>query len=56
MEHISDIIEDVQSLTEYPISTGFKFLDTIIGGYYPGEMTTICGEKTAGSPLMSFLN
>ena len=48
MEHISDIIEDVQSLTEYPISTGFKFLDTIIGGYYPGEMTTICGEEDSG--------
>lgn len=48
MEHISDIIEDVQSLTEYPISTGFKFLDTVIGGYYPGEMTTICGEEDSG--------
>lgn len=48
MEHISDIIEEVQSLTEYPISTGFKFLDTVIGGYYPGEMTTICGEEDSG--------
>lgn len=48
MEHISDIIENVQSLTDYPISTGFKFLDTIIGGYYPGELTTICGEEDSG--------
>lgn len=48
MEHISDIIKDVKSLTEYPISTGYKFLDTMIGGHYPGEMTTICGEEDSG--------
>ena len=48
MEHISDIIENLLSLTDYPLSTGFKFLDTVIGGYYPGELTTICGEEDCG--------
>ena len=48
MEHISDIIEGVKSLKGYPILTGFKFLDTVIGGYYPGELTTICGEEDSG--------
>ena len=48
MEHVSDIIEEMDPVEDYPISTGFKFLDTVIGGYYPGEMTTICGEEDCG--------
>ena len=48
MEHVSDIIKEMDPVEDYPISTGFKFLDTIIGGYYPGEMTTICGEEDCG--------
>ena len=48
MEHVCDIIEETTSATICPISTGFKFLDTIIGGYYPGELTTICGEEDCG--------
>lgn len=37
MEHVSDIIEKMDPVEDYPISTGFKFLDTVIGGYYPGD-------------------
>lgn len=45
MEHIEEIIKSVTTRNEQPISTGIKFLDNAIGGYYPGEMTTICGEE-----------
>jgi hypothetical protein len=45
MEHIEEIIKRVIVQNEQPITTGIKFLDDAIGGYYPGEMTTICGEE-----------
>ena len=45
MEHISNIIKETTKLKVKPISTGFKFLDKAIGGYYPGSMTTICGAE-----------
>lgn len=31
-----------------PIKTGIKPLDKLIGGYYPGELTTVRGLKDAG--------
>ena len=31
-----------------PIKTGYKFLDEMIGGYYPGEVTTIGGCEDSG--------
>ena len=48
MEHISNVIEGNANLKAEPISTGFKFLDKAIGGYYPGSMTTICGAEDSG--------
>ena len=48
MEHISNIIKEATKLKVKPISTGFKFLDKAIGGYYPGSMTTICGPEDSG--------
>lgn len=45
MEHIEQVIKNVTTRDEQPITTGIKFLDNAIGGYYPGEMTTICGEE-----------
>ena len=48
MEHINEIIKHVINNNEHPISTGFKFLDTAIGGYYPGQLTTICGNENSG--------
>ena len=48
MEHISNVIERNANLKAKPISTGFKFLDKAIGGYYPGSMTTICGAEDSG--------
>ena len=48
MEHIEQVINNVVKQNEYPISTGFKFLDDAIGGYYPGQLTTICGNEDSG--------
>ena len=48
MEHISTIIKTESMKQEAPISTGFKFLDETLGGFYPGEMTTICGSEDCG--------
>lgn len=48
MEHINEIIKHVINNNEHPISTGFKFLDNAIGGYYPGQLTTICGNENSG--------
>ena len=47
MEHISEIIKETVEGCN-PITTGLKFLDSTIGGYYPGELTTICGEEDCG--------
>lgn len=46
MEHISEIIETTEVVK--PITTGMRFLDRAIGGYYPGELTAICGEENSG--------
>ena len=45
MEHISKIIDDISQQVITPIETGIAYFDTAIGGYYPGEVTTICGEE-----------
>ena len=47
VEHISEIIEETVEEVK-PIATGLRFLDSTIGGYYPGELTTICGEEDSG--------
>ncbi len=48
MEHISEIIKEATVADGKPIATGLRFLDGILGGYYPGELTTICGEEDCG--------
>ena len=48
MEHISNIIDEVIQQEITPIKSGIKFLDETLGGYYPGEMTTICGDINSG--------
>lgn len=57
MEHISEIIKETFEGGN-PITTGLKFLDSTIGGYYPGELTTICGEEDCGKTafMVSQLN
>ena len=45
MEHISKVLDDICQQEVKPIKTGIPYLDETIGGYYPGEMTTICGEE-----------
>ena len=45
MEHISKVLEGLHQQNNVPIETGISFLDKTIGGYYPGEMTTICGSE-----------
>ena len=47
MEHIIEIIKETVEEVK-PIATGLRFLDSTIGGYYPGELTTICGEEDSG--------
>jgi len=44
MEHISKVLDKISRQVITPIETGVKYLDSTIGGYYPGEVTTICGE------------
>lgn len=48
MKHISDFIDVTTSTQPDPIKTGFRFLDDTIGGYYPGELTTLCGFEDSG--------
>lgn len=48
MKHISDFIEVATTVKPEPIKTGFRFLDNTIGGYYPGEVTTLCGFEDSG--------
>ena len=48
MEHISEIKKEATVADGKPIATGLRFLDGILGGYYPGELTTICGEEDCG--------
>lgn len=43
MKHISELIGTATVIQPEPIKTGFRFLDETIGGYYPGELTTLCG-------------
>ena len=44
MEHISKVLDEMSQQVITPIETGIKYFDSTIGGYYPGEVTTICGE------------
>lgn len=48
MEHIKQVVKSVVDKKDGPISTGFNFLDSTIGGYYPGQLTTICGDEDSG--------
>lgn len=48
MEHITSIIDKEIKKKENPIKTGFKFLDDIIGGFYPGELTVVTGCQNSG--------
>lgn len=48
MKHISDYIDEALTHEPEPIKTGYKFLDETIGGYYPGEVTTIGGCEDCG--------
>ena len=41
MEHISKVLDKISRQVITPIETGVKYLDSTIGGYYPGEVTTI---------------
>ena len=45
MEHICEIIAEISQQVIKPIETGIKYFDDTIGGYYPGEVTAICGEE-----------
>ena len=45
MSHIAEYIEQAKLMLKAPILTGFDFLDNIMGGYYPGQVTTICGGE-----------
>ena len=44
MQHISEIIAEISQQVTKPIETGIKCFDDTIGGFYPGEVTAICGE------------
>lgn len=48
MERIEKVINEVKKEEIRPFSTGFKFLDRVIGGFYPGQLTTICGSVDCG--------
>ena len=48
MGHISNYIDEALMHQPKPIKTGYKFLDETIGGYYPGEVTTIGGCEDCG--------
>lgn len=48
MKHIRDLIGTATATQPEPIKTGFRFLDETIGGYYPGELTTLCGFEDNG--------
>lgn len=48
MEHIKSVINNEIKKKENPIKTGFKFLDETLEGYYPREMTAICGCQNSG--------
>ena len=45
MEHVSNLFDKMCKQKIKPIDTGIPFLDNIIGGYFPGEMTTVCGNE-----------
>lgn len=47
MEHIGNVIERVTLHNEGPVKTGIAFLDNAIGGYYPGELMTVCGGENS---------
>lgn len=45
MEHISKVLDEITQQVITPIETGITYFDATIGGYYPGEVTAICGEE-----------
>lgn len=45
MEHISKLLDEITQQVITPIETGITYLDATIGGYYSGEVTTICGGE-----------
>lgn len=44
MDHIKEIIKNVQADRVVALTAGLKFLNENMGGLYPGELTIICGE------------
>ncbi|MBQ8096501.1 MAG: hypothetical protein IJ243_05385 [Prevotella sp.] len=48
MKHVSEIISGVMAECPKPILTGLQQLDEQIGGYYPSELTTVCGRENVG--------
>lgn len=48
MEHVYDCMKRSMGKEMEPIKTGYRFLDETIGGYYPGEVTTIGGWMDSG--------
>ena len=48
MKHIIEVISEAMAEEPKPIKTGIKGLDELIGGYYPGELTTVCGRENVG--------
>ena len=48
MEHISECTRMSMEKELKPIKTGFRFLDETIGGYYPGEVTSLGGWMDSG--------
>ena len=52
MKHITEIVQDVKGRETKPLTAGLKFLDEIMGGLYPGEMTVICGDTNCGKTTL----
>ncbi len=48
MEQISECIKKSMENELKPITTGFRFLDETIGGFFPGEVITIGGWMNSG--------
>lgn len=52
MKHITEIVQNVKGRETKPLTAGLKFLDEIMGGLYPGEMTVICGDTNCGKTTL----
>lgn len=48
MKHVSEIVSEVIADRTDPIMTGLPPLDELVGGYYPGELTVVCGGENVG--------